>query len=82
MTFNGKRWIGHDLEVPLENIAKGGGVDGKVGLTLPDKPDKPKACLKCLKRTRSPEEDDPSDGDDKSNQGGSGKETTVEETNP
>ena len=46
MTWNGKRWMGHDLEVPMKDIAKGDAVDPKVGLTLPEKPEKPRACLK------------------------------------
>ena len=63
MTYNGKRWIGHDLETPLKDIAKSDAVDPKIGRVLPERPEKPKACLKCLKRTRNPEESDSSDGD-------------------
>ena len=69
MTYNGKRWIGHNLETPLKDIAKGDAVDPKKGHDLPERPEKPKACLKCLKRTRSPGDEDSSDEDGRPGRG-------------
>ena len=49
MTFNGKRWVGHDLAQPIVTIAKSDKVppDDRKGIPLPVLPEDPGKCLKC-----------------------------------
>ena len=49
MTFNGKRWVGHDLAQPITSIARSDKVppEDRKGIPLPVLPGSPGKCLKC-----------------------------------
>ena len=49
MTFNGKRWVGHDLAQSIVTIARSDKVppDDRKGIPLPVLPESPGKCLKC-----------------------------------
>ena len=49
MTFNGKRWVGHDLAQPITTIARSDKVppEDRKGIPLPVLPGSPGKCLKC-----------------------------------